>query len=1261
MQQTNSTLLTSLTKKIVGTSDKGQLLKEMDEYVMPLFEGIEGMGLYIINKEENYHYDLTVQHPSLDGGDSNMQIPIIDPAFKTTHAGTLVEHHFNALIAKQAPLIFDLSADYKSYPSPYSKEMLTAGYKQTYAALLQTGNDAFGICYLYSSQQTVLQTIDAELFQHVTDLIAIALSNILTKEAILEREQEKTLLLKISEAIASVQNSKQLFKVIYEEIKPILHYEAAGLFIINKTGDSIYEFTDSEILQDQAQKEITDKGLLGPFKLSEFSEAFWIFNETPFITSISEQSKYVNDPISKQQFEIGMAHGLNEMIAGPLFCGGKKIGMLCFVVKQQSYYQQKHLAFFKSISDLIAVSVANIIVNEEILEKEKEKALLLSVGNAIAKIDNKVDLLHCIDRMLHPIFMHDDAFFSIVSEDKQSFIDYYFLYAKHTAGKDLPENCDMINRRGFDISDNARLPYANSVVAYSMNRTTEAGKLEDLLPLHLNHNYPKREMEAGLVYYLCCPLKVAGKTIGVFGLLFKENNKPAVKMLELFAQISDRMALAFSNILSAEEITEREMVKTKQLEILETLNQSNGWNDKFMAVAKKFDEFVGCDSFSYSIRLKDGKKMGKGFMKQPETGLFSPKSLQEYLSDMHVTELEYRELYNEAMSFFEGSKYYCGSDLLQAAEQTRLLKKSIEAYHTHSVMFAEKSFPKGSILFTLCSVNEQQYNSKTLQFLEASAQQMTLSVMNILDNEEVLERERQKTLEIEVNNAVLANEDFGNVMRGISESIGKTIGCDICYIRVMSGEIDPKPFHLFCEYVDGKYTVRSVDDKVADTGISAAQSARNAEEFLITIKEPTILSGLELETRTPGYPYLQIFTSKIGIKSFIFLPLQLKYSCIAYLIIGSRTAYAYIDSDLETISNIKTQLSLALDNRLAFYQIQRLKEMLETENLYLQEAINENYNFNEMVGSSPALQAVFMQASMVATTDTTVLISGETGTGKELIARAIHNLSHRKDKIMVKVNCACLPAQLIESELFGHEKGAFTGAMEKRIGKFELANGGTIFLDEIGELPLELQAKLLRVIQEREFERIGGRTVLKTDIRIIAATNKNLEVESSEKRFRSDLYYRLNVFPIQLPALRERREDIPLLALHFAKKFGQKMRKNIAAITNEALQEMMHYEWPGNIRELEHVVEHSVISSKSSKLSLARPLLTDKTSPAKSLTEFRIKTLNDNEREHILSILKYSNGKIRGNGGAAQLLDIHPNTLESRMQKLGIKKEHVLL
>jgi transcriptional regulator with GAF, ATPase, and Fis domain len=290
-----------------------------------------------------------------------------------------------------------------------------------------------------------------------------------------------------------------------------------------------------------------------------------------------------------------------------------------------------------------------------------------------------------------------------------------------------------------------------------------------------------------------------------------------------------------------------------------------------------------------------------------------------------------------------------------------------------------------------------------------------------------------------------------------------------------------------------------------------------------------------------------------------------------------------------------------------------------------------------------------------------VLIGGETGTGKELVARAIHNLSGRRHKLLVKLNCACLPAQFIESELFGHERGAFTGAHDRRIGKFELAHGGTIFLDEIGEMPPELQVKLLRVLQEKEIERLGGKGPIRTDVRVIAATNRDLEKEVIAGRFRPDLYFRLNVFPIPLPPLRERKEDIPLLATHFLGKCNKKMGKHLSQLSAAALQEMMTYHWPGNIRELEHVIEQSVITSPGKSLELARPLRLTKASifPLEEMGQSPLKSLAHNEREHILRVLQLTGGRIRGAGGAAEILDIIPTTLEGRMRKLGIKKEHV--
>jgi len=313
--------------------------------------------------------------------------------------------------------------------------------------------------------------------------------------------------------------------------------------------------------------------------------------------------------------------------------------------------------------------------------------------------------------------------------------------------------------------------------------------------------------------------------------------------------------------------------------------------------------------------------------------------------------------------------------------------------------------------------------------------------------------------------------------------------------------------------------------------------------------------------------------------------------------------------------------------------------------------------FNGIIGDSKLLHAVFKKIELVAPDDTSVLILGESGTGKERIAHAIHKLSPRKSRTMVTVNCAALPLTLIESELFGHEKGAFTGANEKRIGKFEQADGGSIFLDEIGELPLEAQAKLLRVLQEKEIERIGGNYTKKINVRIITATNRNLEKEVAEGRFRLDLYYRLNVFPVELPALRERKEDIPMLVQHFINKYSRGSSENITAISPQALKELNNYDWPGNIRELEHLIERSMVMTEGDTISAVELPLVHHLPEHTSGESSRVKTLEEMERDHILSILKICKGKIFGAGGAAEILNIPSTTLNSKIKKLGIRYE----
>jgi formate hydrogenlyase transcriptional activator len=380
--------------------------------------------------------------------------------------------------------------------------------------------------------------------------------------------------------------------------------------------------------------------------------------------------------------------------------------------------------------------------------------------------------------------------------------------------------------------------------------------------------------------------------------------------------------------------------------------------------------------------------------------------------------------------------------------------------------------------------------------------------------------------------------------------------------------------------------------------------------------------------------------------------------------VGMIWVYSQAKVNETLFKGLSAQLSIAianiLDNELLREQLSQInsyKEQLEEEKQYLQEEIVSVRNASDLIGDGPEMQNVFQLLSQVAYANSTVLLLGETGTGKELVAREIHQSSPRRDKLMVKVNCAAMPANLIESELFGHEKGAFTGAYDRRIGKFELANKGTLFLDEIGEMPLELQVKLLRALQEKEIERIGANGTIKVDVRIIAATNRNLLKEVQAGRFRSDLYYRLNVFPITLPPLRDRKGDIPVLVRHFIGKYARNTGKKVTSISHRALDELLAYSWPGNVRELEHYIERCVLLATGLTIRETNLPPMDQRSASKLLPNTYLKTLEENERDHILEVLKRCNGKVFGIGGAAQILGVPVSTLNSKMKKLGITRK----
>ena len=412
-----------------------------------------------------------------------------------------------------------------------------------------------------------------------------------------------------------------------------------------------------------------------------------------------------------------------------------------------------------------------------------------------------------------------------------------------------------------------------------------------------------------------------------------------------------------------------------------------------------------------------------------------------------------------------------------------------------------------------------------------------------------------------------------------------------------------------------------------------------------------------------------------GFRSLIVLPLIVRGKSIGTLNLGSLHPMRYGEAEAELLQEVANQLALAVENMREYEEIGRLKAQLERENIYLREEILGEHNFEEIVGSSPELTNVLHMIDRVAPTDTTVLILGETGTGKELIARAIHSRSPRHKHPLVKVNCGAIAAGLIESELFGHVKGAFTGALERRTGRFELADKGTIFLDEVGELPLDMQVKLLRVLQEHEFEPVGSSRTVKVDVRVIAATNRDLEHEVSAGRFRADLYYRLNVLPIRVPSLRERRSDISQLVMFFVQRHAKRIGRTIEGVTRDSMDRLTRYAWPGNVRELENVLERALVLSSGGMLDIggdflpqlrtmyapeSRPTPTEVPSPSPAplppAAPVGSGTLEDVERAHILAVLGQTGWVIEGPRGAAKILDMHPNTLRSRMKKLGLER-----
>lgn len=871
--------------------------------------------------------------------------------------------------------------------------------------------------------------------------------------------------------------------------------------------------------------------------------------------------------------------------------------------------------------------------------ESNELNLLLKINSAIAAIQDKDELYRVIMDYLYPEIRFDDAVVIVLEEEGST---YNHLLTMSPPERQANPHYGKIVRRS--------LPFRNSLIEYFAEQ-------EDIFVWNLDEmlaqfpDYPGLQLmkETGLKHCFNIKLRAGGRKIGLLLFLFSDQSTFLSAREEFYLSVANQIAIAVSHILSSESEERQRRQKDALASISKAIATVEDRRQLFKVIYDHILRFFPFDSAGLFV-VDPSHQFHEEWT---DEGILPNGLDQEIWKQVGRGPFEHKGSPVEAIMKADATVLIDLTD----PDSPYLDHPQIPAMIAFGLkqMIGGPLKVDGQAIGMMCfnSIRSDAYSEKDYPVFKAIADQLAIAVRHILAKERLEQSEREKTLQLEVNNALLVTKDMEELCVTLARRLAQLIDFETFGLSIWHKKGDLHYWNvLSCsknnQVVSVKEEIKIPKKERGD------QSRIMAAEFE---KPAGVFVGDDLMALCSEFPVYAYCHSKYRFRSLIRFPFELRENLLARIFIASAGLDAFTQDNFELLEHLIPQTSLALCNILTIEEINRLKELVEREKSYLTEEIKTRYNFEEIIGTSQSMQQVFGQIHQVAQTDSTVLITGETGTGKELIARAIHNISPRNSHPLIKVDCAALPESLVESELFGHERGSFTGAHTKRIGKFELAKGSTIFLDEIGELPLTMQTRLLRVLQEREVERVGSGRPIPVDVRVVAATNRRLEKAIDEGEFRSDLYYRLNVFPIHLPPLRHRKEDISLLADHFVHKYARKHHRRIHSPSPSFIQNLREYEWPGNIRELEHVIERTIIAASGPDLKIdlssKRRVYPDTTFQETA----SLKTLEQNETDHILRALKMTGGKIRGDDGAAQLLEIKPTTLESRMKKLGIRKE----
>jgi formate hydrogenlyase transcriptional activator len=857
---------------------------------------------------------------------------------------------------------------------------------------------------------------------------------------------------------------------------------------------------------------------------------------------------------------------------------------------------------------------------------EERARVLLEINNATASHLELAPLLKAVSECLRKVLLHDFAGLAIYDPE---------IGQLRVHGLDFEAG-----KSDFAVGQIVPIEGTPAGLAFTSRRPILRERPD---PKEFPAEAMLRAMRIGVKSGCVVPLLSHGEALGTLAVASFREAAYTQADLEFLNQIGGQVAIAVQNVLRADKLRCAERNVSKERDRCRLLLEVNNAVVSHLQLSELLK--------TISARLGEVIQHDSAFI-----ALCGPED-----TEMEVQALDLGRLEN--VKFREGLKIPVAgtpeelamksrrSVLLRSREDLLSFSSSWMPYAVERGIQSGVSLPliaHGHVLGALgvVSLRPGTFTEEDAMLLEQCSTQIAIAVENALNFESARraeaevrkERDRSQLL-LELNNALVSHLDLHELVKTISSSLQQVLQHDFVGLALYE----------------------------ADSGKVVARARDSSADAIVPFEPEGTTSGLAYETGRSVYlprPDRSAFPSEVtaeffdkGMKTFFSVPVTVPGQKLGVLTLASVREDALTADDRELVEQITKQVALAAANALIVSDLETLKDKLAQEKLYLEDEIRTEFNFDEIVGQSPALRQVLQMVETVANSDSTVLLLGETGTGKELIARAVHNHSRRQRRTFVKLNCAAIPTGLLESELFGHEKGAFTGAISQKIGRLELADQGTLFLDEVGDIPVEIQPKLLRALQEREFERLGSTHTKKVSVRLVAATNRDLKKMIEAREFRSDLYYRLNVFPIRIPPLRERPGDIPLLVRYFAERFSRQMQKPIESIPAATMEKLTAWHWPGNIRELENLIERSVILTNGKALQVP---LAELEKPAANEAQPLAPpvTLEGTEREHIIKTLRATRGVLAGPNGAASRLGLKRTTLQYKMKKLGITRDH---